>query len=338
MHFEVLNFGCFNNETIYLIKMINDDGTMAELINYGATLRSLYVKKKNEEIINVVLGYKTLEEYVKNDGTLGATVGRYANRIGNASFSLNGKTFNLFKNDGQNTLHGGGTGFDKHVWDYSITQNSVIFSRTSPDKEEGFPGEMKIYVEYTLYDNCLKISYKASTTKPTVINLTNHSYFNLNGYGNILRHKLKINSKTFTELDDSTLPTGKILACKNTALDFTKFKEIGCDINETKVARFGGYDHNFIIDSKDKGNEPFAAVKNEDNSLKMECFTDQPGVQLYTANNLSTRECLNGVFGKYGGVCLETQHFPNSPNILEFPSTKLEPDKIFSSFTIYKFS
>ncbi len=337
MSIEVKEFGRLEDKTVHIIKISETGGTFAELTDYGAVLRSLYVKNAKNELVNVVLGYGTFEEYLENDGTLGAVVGRFANRIGKAKFDLNGRTYKLYANDNGNTLHGGKKSFDRYIWSYEIKENSVAFFRTSPDGEEGFPGELNIRVEYTFENNCLKIVYRAVSSADTVLNLSNHSYFNLNGTGSILRHKLKLRCGSFTELDDNTLPTGRILPVYGTPLDFTESKEIGRDINEYEPKRFGGYDHNFVIDSPGK-DIPFAEAENENGTLKMECFTDQPGVQFYTANFLSRRPCLNGQTGVHEAFCLETQHYPDSPNNANFPSTLLKADEEFSSFTIFNFS
>ena len=337
MSIEVKEFGKLDDKTAHVIKITNDDGSFAEFTDYGAALKSLYIKNGSGALVNVALGYDTFAEYVENDGTLGAVVGRFANRIGKAEFSLNGKTYKLYANDNGNTLHGGKKGFDRYIWDYEIKKDSVVFSRISQDGEEGFPGTLKVSVKYTFEQDCLKIVYKAISDADTILNLSNHSYFNLNGTGSILGHKLKLRCSNFTELDDNTLPTGKILPVKGTALDFTEFKEIGQDINEDEPKRFRGYDHNFVIDSPGKS-IPFAEAESENGSLKMECYTDQPGVQLYTANFLSKRSCTGGQTDEHEAFCLETQHFPDSPNNANFPSTVLKAEEEFSSFTIFKFS
>lgn len=337
MNISVADFGAISEkEKAHLITVENDDGTKAEFTDYGASLVSLFVKNKKNEYVNVVLGYDTLYEYVASNGSFGATVGRYANRIKNASFELNGNTYNLHANDCGNTLHGGMKGFDRYIWDYEIKDGKVCFTRLSPDGEENFPGNLFVRVEYEFKDNILTLRYFAKTDKPTVINLTNHTYFNLNGYGDILGHKAKIYADEFTVNDNNTLPTGEIAAVTGTAFDFREFKPIGRDIYEEEPQRFCGYDHNFVL-NKSSGNKA-AEVENEDCSLKLICYTDQPGVQLYTANFLSDRNGYGKkTYGKYSGFCLETQHYPASPNNAHFPSTVLEPNEEFVSFTSYEF-
>lgn len=337
MSIYVSDFGSLSeNEKAHLITWENADGTKAEFTDYGASLVSLFVKNKNGDIVNTVLGYDTFSEYVSSSGCLGATIGRYANRIENASFELDETTYKLYANEGTNTLHGGKKGFDKYIWDYEIKEDKVCFSRLSPDGEENFPGNLFVRVEYEFKDNKLIIRYFAKTDKPTVINLTNHTYFNLNGYGNILNHKVKIYSNSFTPCDENTLPTGEIKDVEGTALDFREFKEIGSDINDSDVMRYKGYDHNFVLSNS--CDDLAAEVINDDSSLKLMCYTDQPALQFYTANFLDERHGYgNSIYTVHSGFCLETQHYPASPSNAHFPNTVLRENECFTSYTVYEF-
>lgn len=322
---------------VYCFKLTSQSGLEAEILDYGATLRTLKVPDKNKKLTDVVLGYDTIDEYVSNDGYFGATVGRFANRIKNGKFTLNGKEYSLATNDGKNHLHGGNTGFDKRVWSSKVLENGVEFSLTSPDGDEGYPGNLNVKVTVTLCDSELNISYFATTDADTILNLTNHSYFNLDGgKGTVFNHLLTINSDSFTVNDFYTLPTGEIESVKDTALDFRSKKRIGQDIlsNDETVKFFGGYDTNFIL------NNPVAAVVQSENSgIVMTVITDQPGMQFYSGNKISFRAGKNRLhYDKHSAFCLETQHFPDSINHPEWPDCVLKKGEEFVSFTKFCFS
>ncbi len=305
--------------------------TVAE---YGATILSLKFKEKE-----MTLGYDDTEEYKKQDGYLGATVGRFANRIANGEFYLNGKRYGLYKNDGNNTLHGGKVGFNAVLWDLSVKGNAIIAEYESKDMEEGFPGNLKVKVEFSVNADGIEISYMATSDKDTVINLTNHTYFNLAGRAeNIENHYLTLFADGFTPIDSGLIPTGEIKGVKGTPFDFMEPKLIGKDINaeDTQLIRAGGYDHNFVINGA--GYRKFAEVYCKASGIKMQCFTDMPGVQFYSGNFLTERKGRNGeTIKKRHGFCLETQFFPNSVNEPAFPSCVLRAGEVFTAKTGYKF-
>ena len=329
-------------ETVDLYTLTNDNGLKVQIMSYGATVVSLEVPDRNGKFADVALGYDTFKEYVKGKAYFGATVGRYANRIAKGRFTLNGVEYKLAINDGENHLHGGNKGFDKVIWEGEPFKQEgavgVKFTYLSKDGEEGYPGNLSCTVVYTLTDsNELKISYEAVTDKPTPINLTNHTYFNLAGQGNgdILSHELIINADKFTPVDEGLIPTGEIRSVKNTPMDFTHPMTIGSRIDQVK----GGYDHNYVLNSGGNSLALAARVYEPTSGRIMEVYTTEPGVQFYTGN------FLNGVSGKQGkiyykhhGFTLETQHFPDSPNRPNFPSTILNPGEKYIQLTIYKFS
>jgi aldose 1-epimerase len=327
--------------------LTNSHGVEVRAMNYGCIITSLRVPDNKGQFADIVLGHDTLEGYVPNPPNLGAVVGRYANRIANGSFTLDGKTYTLPKNDGPNTLHGGvKRNFDKVVWDGAPLKgkNGVAFTFLSKDGEEGFPGNLKVKVTYTLTDdNELVVDYEATTDKATPINVSQHSYFNLagEGSGDILNHELMLNADSFTPVDSHMIPTGEIRPVKGTPMDFTAPMKIGARIDDSyeQLVLGKGYDHNYVINRKGDGVELAARVFEPTSGRVMEVSTTQPGIQLYTAN------FLDGVTGKHGHVynkrnafCLETQHFPDSPNHPAFPSTILKPGETFRSKTIFKFS
>jgi aldose 1-epimerase len=332
-----------------LYTFTNSHGLEVRATNFGGIIVSLRVPDKNGKMDDMVLGFDKVDQYLDNPPYFGAIVGRYANRIANGTFTLDGTKYTLAKNNGQNTLHGGLIGFNKVLWDANPFKNEkgagVAFSRTSKDGEEGFPGNLKVKVSYTLTDeNQLIAEYEAVTDKATPINLSQHSYFNLAGEGNgdILRHELMLNADRFTPVDSSLIPTGELRPVKGTPMDFTKPSAIGARINDNyEQLQLGrGYDHNFVINRKDESLTLAARVREPNSGRVMEVFTTQPAVQLYTSNFLD-----GSIVGKHGhayqkhaALCLETQHFPDSPNHPDFPSTILRPGETFRSETIYKFS
>lgn len=332
-------FGLLNGKTVNAIT-IKNEFIEAEILSYGATLRSLKVKDKNGNPVDVCLGYDTLEEYVNSNGYFGATVGRVANRIGDARFTLDGKEYTLAQNNGKNCLHGGKIGFNKAIWHYSGSEDetSVMLFLTSPDGDEGFPGNLYVEVTYTVNGNSLEISYKATTDKRTPVNLTNHSYFNLGGHasGDIYAHTLKLNAHLFTEVDDGLIPTGRLASVESTALDFTKETLLGDRLNCEELSSTKGVDHNFALD---KGWDIAASLYCEKTGIQMDTVTTLEGVQIYTSGGLGDRNGKDGAkYSRHNGICLETQHFPDSINKPQFPSCVLDVGKTWEHTTAYKFS
>jgi aldose 1-epimerase len=338
---------------IYILK---DGAIEARVITYGGIVQSLKVPDKSGQSADVVLGFDTLDEYVKgNKAYFGAIIGRYANRIAGGKFQLDGKTFSTPLNDGPdkdhpvNTLHGGLKGFDKVVWKGKEIPHGVELTYVSADGEEGFPGTLTAVVRYTLLGKNLKIDYSATTDKDTVVNLTNHSYFNLAGAGNgdILKNELKINASRYTPADEAAIPTGELAQVAGTPFDFRKPTAVGARINDgnDQLKKGHGYDHNFVLDSngrfsvRDRG-ALAAEVYDPSSGRVLEVITDQPGVQLYTGNFLDGTITGKGgrVYQRRYALCLETQHFPDSPNHPKFPSTELKPGQKYHTVTIYRFS
>jgi aldose 1-epimerase len=341
-------FGTRDGRPVNLYTLTNSHGVEIHAMNYGGIILSIRVPDRKGQIADVVLGHDTLEGYIPNPPYIGAIVGRYANRVANGTFTLDGKTYTLPKNDGPNTLHGGvARTFDKVVWDGEPLKGKtgVAFTYLSKDGEEGFPGNLTVKVTYTLTDGDeLVIDYEATTDKATPINLSQHSYFNLAGEGNgeILNHEVMINADRFTPVDKNLIPTGELRPVKGTPLDFTTSTKIGARIDDTydQLVLGHGYDHNFVINRKGDGLTLAARVHEPTSGRVLEVSTTQPGVQFYTGNFLD-----GTVTGKQGhvykrryGFCLETQHFPDSPNHPDFPTTILKPGETFHSQTVFKFS
>lgn len=333
-------------EKVELYTLENKNGMKVAIMTYGATVVDLLVPDRNGKLADVALGFDTFTPYLTKSPYFGAIVGRYGNRIANGRFTLDGKTYQLAKNDGPNHLHGGLKGFDKRVWNAEILKDSpptVRFNRVSPNGEEGYPGALSVGVTYTLTDkNEIKISYVATTDKPTVLNITNHTYFNLAGAGNdsILGHELKLGASHFTPVNATLIPTGEIKAVAGTPMDFRKPETIGSRIKEVGGKPIG-YDHNYVLDKSILPGLKLAAQVYEPTSGRvMDVYTDQPGVQFYSGNFLDGKIKGKGgkVYNQYYGFCLETQHFPDSPNEPKFPSVVLRPGETFKSTTIYKFS
>jgi len=333
---------------VYVYTLKNVGGMEARIMTYGGILISLKVPDKKGDMADVVLGYDSLSQYLKSSPYFGALIGRYGNRIGHAKFTLNGKEYILAANDGPNTLHGGRKGFDKVVWSVNDADSkegkSLALTYLSKDGEEGFPGDLSVEVTYTLTDsNELRIDYKATTDKPTVLNLTHHSYFNLAGAGNgnILSQVLYIDADKFTPVDPTLIPTGVLEPVKGTPMDFTQPTGIGARINEKdRQLKFaGGYDHNWVLNKKDDSLALAARVEEPTSGRVMEVYTTQPGIQFYSGNFLNgTNIGKGGVkYERRYGFCLETQHFPDSPNKPQFPSTELDPGQTYNSTTIYRF-
>lgn len=325
-----------DGSTVHSWLLETENGMCAEVIEYGATLRMLKVPGRNGKLVDVVLGYNDLESYLKNRGCFGGTVGRFANRIRNASYEWNGTVYELEQNSGENHIHGGSKGFDKQLWNAREVEDGVCFYRLSPDGEGGYPGNLDVSVTYSLKDYALELKYEGKSDKDTIINLTNHTYFNLNGTGDIQEHYLKIHADAFTVNDTECIPTGEIKNVQNTAMDFQDYHQIGerADCKEPYVSLCGGYDTNFVLNGK----VPSATVYSEKTGIEMRMFTDQPGVQLYTANNIYERSGKYGLtYGHRSGFCLETQHFPDCIHHPEWDSCVLKAGDIFESRTKYEF-
>ncbi len=336
-------------DSIRLYTLRNKAGTVVKVTNYGATVTSIQTADRNGVMADIALGYNDVSGYMNavDKPYFGSVVGRYGNRIANGKFTLDGKEYELKANNNGNHLHGGVIGFDKVVWDAEVVgKNAVKFSYLAKDGEEGYPGNLAIAVTYTLTDaNELKIDYLATTDKATPVNLTNHTYFNLKGEGEgtILDHELMINAKGFTPVDVGLIPTGEIAPVAGTPFDFTQSKAIGRDIGQAhEQLTFGlGYDHNWVLEKGGKeGQLTLAATVYEPVSGRyMEVFTAEPGIQFYCGNFLSGN--LKGKAGKSyvhrGGLCLETQHYPDSPNQPAFPSTILRPGSEYKTTTVYAF-
>ena len=321
----------------------NAQGASAKIITFGATLTELMMPDRDGKMGDVVLGFDNLPQYVAKGPFFGTTVGRYANRIAKGRFTLDGKEHQLAINNGPNSLHGGAVGFDHKVWKAEPKEGpegqSVKFTYVSKDGEENYPGTLTVSVTYTLTDkNELKLQYAAETDKPTVLNLTNHSYFNLAGSGDILKYILTLNADKYTVVDDTLIPTGEIKSVAGTPLDFRKPTAVGARIADLKEV--GGYDHNFVLNGKAGTLREAAKVEDPASGRKMEVLTTEPGVQFYSAIHLDPSIVGKGgaKYQKYGAICLETQHYPDSPNHPDFPSTVLRPGEKFTSETIYKFS
>jgi aldose 1-epimerase len=330
---------------VTLYTLVNGKGMRAEVMEYGAILVALEVPDRDGKPADVVLGFDTLEPYLKGHPLFGSTVGRYANRIAGASFKLDGVEHRITANAGKNHIHGGrDLRFDKVVWKgYAFetdTAAGVRFTHLSFDGEEGFPGNLDVAVTYTLTDrNELKIDYRATTDKPTIVNFTNHSYFNLAGAGNgdVLDHELTINAPWYTPAGEGLIPTGEIHAVAGTPLDFTRPQKIGARIAELTETR--GYDHNYVL-AGSYGALTLAARAYEPTSGRvMEVLTTEPGMQLYTANGMRGIRGKDGrTYERHYGFCCETQHFPDSPNKPHFPSTVLRPDRTYQTTTVFRFT
>ncbi len=331
-------------EEVYVYTLDNGKGVSAKILTYGGIVRNLYVTDKNGVKTDVVLGRDSLEDYLHNDGYLGALIGRHANRIAKGEFTLNGETYHVGVNEGKNSLHGGNIGFDKRVWNaqgIDTEEPTLVLTLLSPDGEEGFPGHLKTKVVYTITkDNALKIEYTAMTNKDTVVNLTNHSYFNLAGHasGNMYKQILQINSGFYTPNDSECMPTGEVLSVSGTPFDFRAPKPIGQDINADfdQVRAVGGFDHNFAIEGR--GYRLAAAAECLENGISMEVWTDKPAMQLYTSNALPEGDYKDGAhYRPHDAFCLETQYFPNAMAHSHYPSPILKKGEEYNFTTEYKF-
>jgi len=333
-----------DGQEISIYTLTSSKGLRARITNFGATLVSLEVPDRHGNLADVTLGFDSLDQYVNPNAYIGATVGRYANRIGNAKFTLGGVEYKLTANEGSHQLHGGKVGFDKKVWttrEAVAAENEAWVKMTylSPDGEEGYPGNLRCTVSYILTnDDELRFSYEAQTDKKTVVNLTNHSYWNLGGpdSNNILSHELMVNAGTFTVISKDLIPTGMIASVIDTPLDFTRPRAIG-----ERMRQIGkGYDHNYVVRGQDKATKFAARVRELSTGRVMEIYTTEPGIQLYTGNYLDGSLVGKGgkAYGRHAAFCLETQHFPDSPNKPQFPSTVLSPGEKHTSLTVHKFA
>ncbi len=337
-----------DGQNVELYTLTNDSGVEARITNYGGIVVSLKTPDRNGKLDDIVLGFDNLDEYLKGHPFYGAIAGRYANRIGKGRFTLNGVEYKLAVNNGENHLHGGVKGFDKAVWKARQVpaKDGVALELThfSKDGDEGYPGNLSVKVVYTLTGrNELKIDYSATTDKDTVINLTNHSYFNLAGQGNgdILNHQVMINADRFTPVDSGLIPTGELRSVKGTPFDFTTPTAIGARVNQDdEQLNFGkGYDHNFALNGQAGTLRQAVKVSEPTTGRVMEVWTTEPGVQFYIGNFLTERAGKGGkVYDKRSGFCFETQHFPDSPNKPNFPSAVLKKGGRYQTTTVFKFS
>lgn len=322
-----------DGKEVFSFLLDNGKNVRTEIISYGGAVKNLWVKDKSGEYIDVVLGYDTLEEYFDNDAFFGVLVGRCANRVKNGKFILNDKTYSVGVNDGKHSLHGGIKGFNKHLWGVNVIDDeknpSLELSLTSPDGDEGYPGNLDVKVTYTLSENdSLVIKYEATSDKDTVVNLTNHSYFNLDGAGSgdICDTKMELLSSFYTPADDDCVTTGEIVSVSNSPFDFRNAKRIGDALKDEHplIKKFEGFDNNFVIDGK--GFRKAAVLFAAKTGIAMELYTDAAGIQLYTGNKIDEdRVCKDGKrYLKHSAVCLETQSFPNSINYAHFPSPILK--------------
>lgn len=336
-----------DGQSVEIYTLTNANGVELKAITYGGIIASLKVPDRSGKFADIVLGYDTLGGYLKDSPYFGAIVGRYGNRIAKGQFTLNGKTYKLATNNGPNHLHGGVKGFDKVVWNATSKSSAdgvgVVFSRTSPDGEEGYPGNVQASVTYTLTDkNDLVVDYRATTDKATPINLTQHSYFNLAADGrDILGHELTINADRYTPVDDTLIPTGELAGVAGTPFDFRRSTAIGARINANHVQLKNGkgYDHNWVLNRTGNGLQHAVRVVEPKSGRTIDIATTEPGVQFYSGNFLdgTIRGKDGHVYEHRSGFCLETQHYPDSPNHPNFPSAILQPGQTYSSKTVFTF-
>lgn len=326
----------------------NRNGMEVSVISYGGRITSLKVPDNKGEFADVVIGFDSLSQYTKDNPYFGALIGRYGNRIANGKFELDEKTYQLPINDGPNSLHGGPMGFDKVIWDIAAmpNQNALKLSYTSKDMEQGYPGTLTTVVTYTLTeDNTLEVAYEATTDKPTVVNLTQHSYFNLSGNFNqpIVDHEIMLNANQFLPVNKTLIPTGELRPVAGTPFDFREAKSIASGINteNDQLKKGGGYDHCWVLNNQNTGMRIAASAYHPENGRLLEVYTDEPGIQFYTGNFLDGTLPQKGGKGAYAyrtAFCLETQHYPDAPNQSDFPSTVLRPGEKYATKTIFKFS
>jgi aldose 1-epimerase len=342
MKAEKKKFGSIGENDIFLFTFENDNNVQFSIINYGGIITRLIVPDRDQLLTDIVLGFNNIEQYLQDHPYFGALIGRFGNRIDQGKFTLEGKTYSMVQNNGSNHLHGGIKGFDKVIWKVkSIIEEKdkigIELEYVSPDGEENYPGTLTTTVMCSINNsNELTIEYTATTDKTTIVNLTHHGYFNLNGMkDNVLSHVMEINADKITAINDNLIPTGELIDVSNSAFDFRKPRKIG-----GKIAEAGGYDHNYVLNKKDEGNLSLAAkVMDESTGITMEVLTTEPGVQFYSSNYLDGSLIgKDGIrYEKHYAFCLETQHFPDSPNKPQFPTTILKPGEAYTQTTIYKF-
>lgn len=342
MNIQIEEFGKIDKQAIERYTLSNDAGISASIITYGGRITELHVPDAQGQRGNIVLGFDNLKQYLGNNPYFGALIGRFGNRINHGTFEIDGRQYKIVTNEGNKTLHGGKTGYDRRVWKATPMQGAdhvgLQLDYLSPDGEEGFPGNLTVRVVYSMNErNELRIDYTAVTDQPTPINLTNHSYFNLRGAGSgdVLDHRLQLNASHYTPVDDTLIPTGEIAPVADTPMDFREAHAIGSRIAQIK----GGYDHNYVLDDPKAGTLRKAALVTEPTTGRtMEVHTTQPGLQFYTGNFLNGS--ITGLGGKYpmhGAFCLETQHFPDSVHHSNFPSVILRPGEQYQQTTVYAF-
>jgi aldose 1-epimerase len=340
-------FGKLPDGTPVEIFSLSDGGYEARIATYGGILVSLKAPDRHDKIVDVVLGFDDLQGYASNfngpfNAFFGAIVGRYANRIARGTFTLDGKKYSLPVNNGENSLHGGSHAFNNVVWKANPVADGVELSYLSKDGDAGYPGNLSVVVRYTLVKGALRMEFSATTDKDTVVNLTNHAYFNLAGQGNILDHQVTIHASRFTPVDTGLIPTGELKSVESTPFDFRKATAVGARINENdeQLHRGGGYDHNWVLDGSKGELVEAAEVYDPSSGRVLKVLTDQPGIQFYTGNWLSPS--ITGKAGKpmdkHSALCLETQHFPDSPNHPDFPTTELKPGERYHTVTVYSLS
>lgn len=344
MNLEKAVFGKIpDGQEVHLYTLTNANGLKAKIITYGATLISVEAPDRDGNLADVTLGFDTLEGYIERNRYFGSTVGRYANRIAKGRFTLDGVEYRLATNNGENHLHGGIVGYDEVLWNAEEVKSDegvgVRLSYLSKDGEEGYPGNLTCTVVYVLTnENEVKISYEAETDKATVVNLTNHSYFNLagQGMGDILGHELMLDADRYTPVDEGLIPTGELRSVQGTPMDFTQPATIGSRIDQVP----GGYDHNYVLNSEGGALAPAGELYEPGSGRVMEVYTTEPGIQFYSGNFLDGSITGKGgkAYQKHNALCLETQHFPDSPNKPHFPSTVLRPGEKYTHVTVYKFS
>ncbi len=331
-----------NGEQASIYHLENTAGAYVEITDYGCRLVRITVPDRNGTLTDVCLGYDSLDSYIHDTSYLGALVGRFANRIKNGHFALNGKEYQLARNNGANHLHGGTVGFSARIWDVKEQDDKLVCTIHSVDGEENYPGNLTLTVTYGWSeDNELSILYEATTDSDTILNVTSHGYFNLNGEGksDILSHELFIDADQITELDDTQIPTGRFLPVEGTPFDFRTMHTIGkmIDSEHEQLHKFGTYDHNFVVNGS--GFREMAVAQSRESGIRMTCFSDQPGIQLYVAKQAMDQSGKDGkTYDKFTSFCLETQHYPDSVHHEHFPSVVLRPDEPFRSKTLYHFS
>lgn len=338
-----------DGDTVIRYTLTNANGMQVKVLNYGGIIQSLMVPDKNGKMGDVVLGFDSLEQYIKKSPYFGALIGRFGNRIAHGTFTLNDSTYHLYLNDGPNSLHGGKMGFDKKIWAIvpftTDSTEGLKLHYLSKDGEEGYPGDLNVNVTYTLNNqNALRIDYEATTDRLTILNLTNHTYFNLNaGAGTILNEKLMLNADKFLPVDSTSIPTGEVSSVDGTPMDFRTLTAVGEHINDNyKQLQLvhGGFDHCWILNTEGNLHEVAASVYDPQNGRFLQVYTTQPGIQFYSGNYLDgTMHGKNGNnYPKHSAIVLETEHYPDSPNEPSFPTTVLNPGDTFHSTTIYQFS